>query len=107
VNLEARIAKLLESTAAAIVHLVREDVSDRIDAVLAARGGAGRGKVLARSRRMAKSPNIKPCRVPGCGKPSKGPRFHFLCAEHRDLPKAKIQALLKASESKAGAKAAK
>lgn len=38
---------------------------------------------------------IKPCKVPGCGKPSKGPRFRFLCEDHRDMGKAKLTALLK------------
>lgn len=26
------------------------------------------------------------CRVPNCRKKSKGPRFHFMCAEHMKLP---------------------
>ena len=55
--------------------------------------------------RRAKRSNFKPCKVPGCGKPSKGPRFRFLCEDHRDLPKAKLELLLKGGESKAnGAK---
>jgi hypothetical protein len=29
------------------------------------------------------------CRYPGCKNRSKGPRFHFLCAEHLKLPKKK------------------
>lgn len=29
----------------------------------------------------------KPCRVPGCGKVSKGPRFDFFCEDHRTLSK--------------------
>jgi hypothetical protein len=26
------------------------------------------------------------CRAPGCRKKSKGPRFHFMCDEHKKLP---------------------
>ena len=35
-------------------------------------------------RRAKKAKNIRPCIVPECGKPSRGPRFHFLCADHRE-----------------------
>lgn len=28
----------------------------------------------------------KPCPVPGCNRPGRGPRFSFLCEVHRDLP---------------------
>jgi len=31
------------------------------------------------------------CPVAGCNQPSKGPRFSFLCAEHRNMPAAERQ----------------
>jgi hypothetical protein len=34
------------------------------------------------------------CRYPGCKNRSKGPRFRFMCEEHRKLPKAKQLAAL-------------
>jgi len=34
------------------------------------------------------------CRYPGCKNRSKGPRFRFLCDEHRKLPKKKQAAAL-------------
>jgi len=34
------------------------------------------------------------CRYPGCKNRSKGPRFRFLCDEHRKLPKKKQEAAL-------------
>lgn len=34
------------------------------------------------------------CRVPGCGKRSRGPRFRYLCDEHRGISKAKAKAYL-------------
>jgi hypothetical protein len=33
------------------------------------------------------------CRFPGCGKLSKGPRFHFFCVDHRTLSKGAREAL--------------
>lgn len=29
---------------------------------------------------------MKPCPVPDCHRPGRGPRFSFLCEVHRDLP---------------------
>jgi len=40
----------------------------------------------------------KPCRVPGCGKVSKGPRFDFFCEDHRTMSK-KAKAAVKNGES--------
>lgn len=34
-----------------------------------------------------KRKRILPCIKPGCRNPSKGPRFHYLCAEHRNASK--------------------
>jgi hypothetical protein len=45
-------------------------------------------------------PRILPCIAPGCGKPSKGPRFHFLCEDHRDAPKREWTAWKKAHDEK-------
>ena len=42
------------------------------------------------------------CRYPGCKNKSKGPRFRFLCDEHRKLPKKKQdEVLAKAAEKNA------
>ena len=30
----------------------------------------------------------RPCPVPGCDRPGRGPRFSFLCEVHRDMPAA-------------------
>ena len=35
----------------------------------------------------------RPCRVPGCGQVSKGPRFDFFCAEHRTMSKSAKEAV--------------
>ena len=41
----------------------------------------------AAGKAAAKPSNILPCIAPGCGKASRGPRFHFLCEDHRNAPK--------------------
>lgn len=43
----------------------------------AGRGGGKRGASKLRGRKLDMR-----CRHPGCKNRSKGPRFHFLCAEH-------------------------
>jgi hypothetical protein len=45
------------------------------------------------------------CRYPGCKNRSKGPRFRFMCEEHRKLPKAKQLAALAKSAAKDAPKA--
>jgi hypothetical protein len=41
----------------------------------------------AKKRRGPVAGGGKPCRVPGCGKVSKGPRFDFFCEDHRTMSK--------------------
>lgn len=49
-------------------------------------GGGGR-RVSAAARGAKVSASLtKPCPVPGCGRPGRGPRFSFLCEVHRDMP---------------------
>ena len=66
----------------------------------------GRAFASAKARGVspARARKIRPCRVPGCGKPSKGPRFDFFCAQHRDLPAAE-KAAIKAGKRFNGGKA--
>jgi len=40
------------------------------------------------------------CRYPGCKNRSKGPRFRFMCEQHRKLPKAKQLAVLEKWKAK-------
>jgi len=58
---------------------------------VASRAAQGNGrrtsKLVGRTLEMA-------CRYPGCKNRSKGPRFRFMCEEHRKLPKAKQLAAL-------------
>ena len=45
-------------------------------------------RVTAASSRGAKvsAALTRPCPVPGCSRPGRGPRFSFLCDIHRDMP---------------------
>jgi len=69
--------------------------ADRIAAALprgtprngAASGARGASKLAGRKLDMR-------CRYPGCKNRSKGPRFRFLCDEHRKLPKKEQEAAL-------------
>ena len=81
---------------AAVMSHVEARVREEVQAVV---GRAFRGSTgAARGRRLGAAPgrNLRPCRVPGCGRPSKGPRFDYFCAEHRELPAAEKEAIKKA-----------
>lgn len=41
------------------------------------------------------------CIAPGCRKPNKGPRFHYLCEEHRDSKPEKVLVWQKDYKAKA------
>ena len=45
-------------------------------------------RAVAQSSRGAKvsAALTRPCPVPGCNRPGRGPRFSFLCDVHRDMP---------------------
>lgn len=45
-----------------------------------------RSSPAVRSARVSAS-LTRPCPVPDCGRPGRGPRFSFLCEVHREMPK--------------------
>jgi len=51
-------------------------------------GAVGARSGSAGDRRAAKvsASLTRPCPVPGCNRPGRGPRFSFLCEVHRDMP---------------------
>jgi hypothetical protein len=84
----------------ALVDRFAQLFADRITAALPRgrlRDGAGTSKLRGRKLDMR-------CRYPGCKNKSKGPRFRFMCEEHRKLPKAKQLAALAKSGAKGAAK---
>lgn len=60
----------------------------------------------ARKPRKAKSAptpekpkrTVRPCPVPRCRQPSKGPRYSWFCAVHRDMPKREREKAMKAAQ---------
>src|SRR6267143_4567457 len=88
-----------------LVNRFAQLFADRIAAALPRgrlRDGAAdqRGMSKLRGRKLDMR-----CRYPGCKHRSKGPRFRFMCEEHRKLPKAKQLAALAKSAAKDAAKA--
>ena len=85
----------------AFVQLIAKAVADRIGSFSAkvggARGGGRRGASKLRGRKLDMR-----CRYPGCKNKSKGPRFRFLCEEHRRLSKADQNAALEKWAKKHG-----
>jgi hypothetical protein len=57
--------------------------------------GSGNGHGAAKAAKAAKPKGPpKPCKVPKCKEPSKGPRYRFLCDEHRDFGPRKLAAVM-------------
>jgi hypothetical protein len=75
--------------------------ADRISAALPAPGRAA-GRAGARPGAPAGRKLDMRCRYPGCKNRSKGPRFRFMCDEHRKLPKAKQKEALQKWAEKNG-----
>src|SRR5262245_32723807 len=76
---------------------IRRNVADEVQAYFA---GAGGSAPLLRGRGRRKK-RIIACIAPGCKNMSKGPRFHYLCDEHRGAKKSDYEAWRKAKKDKA------
>jgi hypothetical protein len=90
-RIEKDLAPIIRGFTDQIAAVVERQTQERIRKALLASLGVGGA---ARRKRKAQ-PNIRPCKVPGCGRPSKGPRFGYLCEIHRELGKREIAKLLK------------
>lgn len=101
-NLSASIERVLQQLASQVVEAVRADLSQQLGEVLAGREAArpslGRGGA-GKARHVPKH-----CLVAGCQNPSKGPRWSFLCDQHKSTGKKERSALLAAWKSSQGAK---
>src|ERR1041384_5032014 len=91
----ALLREIVERTVAALVDAIdkytRGNVADEVRAFIAAKGGAI-GKIGRRGRPPGAKNRLLPCIAPGCGNPSKGPRFHYLCEKHMNAPKKDYEA---------------
>ncbi len=93
--IDARIAHLVSGSVdqlvAAITEEIRRNVASEIQTYLTSAGGGRAGRV-ARRLGPPRKKRIRPCIAPSCTNPSKGPRFHYLCAKHMDAPKKDYEA---------------
>jgi hypothetical protein len=89
---------------AAVMDFVKARVRDEVEAVL---GRAVRTMPQRATKRRASAghSNIRPCRVPGCSRQSKGPRFDFFCEVHRTMSAEEKEAVKKGKAPAAGRKA--
>lgn len=79
--------QLGEAIGESMVEAVRLNIPKLRDELGLVSTGAGRRtSPAARSAKVSAS-LTRPCPVPGCVRPGRGPRFSFLCEVHRDLPK--------------------
>jgi hypothetical protein len=105
--LEPIARRFAAQVAAAVVSFVEARVKHEVKLAVGRAFAGARARGGASATRVR---NIRPCRVPGCGKPSKGPRYDFFCAQHRELPaadKAAIKAGKRGNGGKAEAKPAR
>jgi hypothetical protein len=97
------VARYTSELVAAVRQEVRRSVADEVRDILT--GGRGGGLSAGRSRRSGGNgrKRVVQCIAPGCGNPSKGPRFHYLCDKHKDAKKADYEAWRKARKEKQAA----
>lgn len=81
-----------------MIQAVRAQLPRLRDELASGAFGAGGGslpsyaaparRAVAQSTRGAKvsAALTRPCPVPGCSRPGRGPRFSFLCDVHREMP---------------------
>jgi hypothetical protein len=106
---EEQIAEILRShtaaMASAITDVIRTQVAEEMlahfaDAAAVVGGGAKKPRVrAARILRTASGVRDMSCIAPGCSNVSKGPRLHYLCADHVGASKAEYTAWRKAKKA--------
>jgi hypothetical protein len=77
----------------ALVERFAEIFANRMLAALPASAPARNAQNGSAGTRRASKRDMR-CRYPDCKNRSKGPRFRFLCEEHRKLPKKKQDEVL-------------
>jgi hypothetical protein len=89
-----RVAELVANYMDGLVTALREELRQEFAAEVTGFLGQGRGQARALNLNgtMRKRGKARPCIAPGCNNPSKGPRFRFLCDEHKGAPKSDYEA---------------
>ncbi len=101
---------LVDSFVAQITALTEARLMDRVAAALGGALGPTRAGAPRQARQAAAGKTAprtmtvpRPCPVPGCGKPGRGPRFRWLCDEHKGIARTQWLAI---KEGKAAPKPA-
>lgn len=81
------IKKLILEKLEPIVESLAVDLRKALVAELAERITAEAAAPVPRSPRS----KIRPCIAPGCTTQSKGPRFHYLCEQHKNTGKRTVK----------------
>lgn len=76
--------ELGEAIGESMVEAVRAQLP-RLREELGTAVGASRRTPASRGAKVSLA-LTRPCPVPGCPRPGRGPRFSFLCEVHRDMP---------------------
>jgi hypothetical protein len=102
-NIEDRINDLVtrnvSNLVAEISVEIRRNIAEELRSYLTGNGAAGRGG-RAIAARVGRPKRILPCIAPNCKNPSKGPRFHYLCEEHKNASKKDYEAWRRAKMQK-------
>lgn len=94
--LDKTINQIITRTAHEVVHAVRHSIAEEVARIVGGTMARSGTSIIAAVRKRARVV----CPVPGCGKPTGGPRWGWFCEEHKDLPaeeKAKHRATRQAS----------
>jgi hypothetical protein len=97
-RLHAVVSEHVDRLVAALSEEIRRSVADEVGRFLERGGGPATVARLLGKRRKKR---ILPCIAPGCSNPSKGPRFHYLCGDHRGASKKDYEAWRKAKKPSA------
>ena len=86
------VSRYVSDLVTAINQHLRRNMADEVRDFIASNGGTA-ALVAGRTRRSGSGrKKVVQCIAPGCGNPSKGPRFHYLCEKHKDAPKKDYEA---------------
>ncbi len=111
---------LVDQFSAQLVALAERRVIQRLEAALGGQLAPARsrrvkvqpaqvapGIAQGRAATTPKTKVTRPCPVPGCGKPGRGPRFRWLCDDHKGMSRSQWLALKAGKAAQSSGAAAK